>query len=260
MGDGDDRALVALQVQLEPLHGVRVEVVRRLVQQQDVGLHQEQPRERDAAALAAGEAVDRGVPGRAAQRLHRHLDAGVEVPAAAVVEDLLELGLAGEDGGLRPGVVGLAHLHEGAVVLLEQGAHRRGGLRDAGLDGLAGAEVGLLGQVAEGVAGNAGDLAVILGVHPGDDAQQRRLARPVQTEHADLGAVVEGEGDILEDGLALVGLGHARHGEDDLLAAHGTGRVGAAGRGGKRNLSTLRRVSPNLPPCAPSSPCSSSPA
>ena len=53
--DADDRARVLLEVFLEPGDGLRVEVVGRLVEQQHVGLRQQQPAERDAAALAARE-------------------------------------------------------------------------------------------------------------------------------------------------------------------------------------------------------------
>ena len=55
MGDGDDGALVVGEVALEPLDRLGVEVVGRLVEQQQVGLAQQQPAERDAAALAARE-------------------------------------------------------------------------------------------------------------------------------------------------------------------------------------------------------------
>ena len=58
VGDGDDRPLVALQVLLEPLHGLGVEMIRRLVEQQDVGLLNEKTAKRDAAAFAPGEQVD----------------------------------------------------------------------------------------------------------------------------------------------------------------------------------------------------------
>ena len=53
MGDGHDGALVLLEVALEPADGLGVEVVRRLVEQQQVGRGEQQPAERDAAALAA---------------------------------------------------------------------------------------------------------------------------------------------------------------------------------------------------------------
>ena len=55
VGDRDDRALVLGEVLLQPGDRLGVEVVGRLVEQQQVGRAEQQPAERDAAALAAGE-------------------------------------------------------------------------------------------------------------------------------------------------------------------------------------------------------------
>ena len=63
----DDRALVVREEALEPRDRLRVEVVRRLVEQQEVGRREQQPAERDAAALAAGERRDVTVAFRQAQ-------------------------------------------------------------------------------------------------------------------------------------------------------------------------------------------------
>ena len=61
VGDGDDRALVLLQVTLEPGHGLRVQVVGGLVEQQQVGRAQQQAAEGHPAALATGERGHVGV-------------------------------------------------------------------------------------------------------------------------------------------------------------------------------------------------------
>ena len=55
VGDRDDRALVLGEMLLEPGDGLGVEVVGGLVQQQQIGRAQQQPTERHAPALAAGE-------------------------------------------------------------------------------------------------------------------------------------------------------------------------------------------------------------
>jgi len=49
-----------------------------------------------APHLATREHLDRRVAGRAAQRVHRELEAGVEVPGVERVELLLDLALARE--------------------------------------------------------------------------------------------------------------------------------------------------------------------
>ena len=51
--DGDDRAGIVLEEALEPGDRFGVEMVGRLVEQQQVGRLQQQPAQRDAAALAA---------------------------------------------------------------------------------------------------------------------------------------------------------------------------------------------------------------
>src|SRR5205807_2681991 len=55
---GDDGALVLREEPLEPEHRLGVEVVRRLVEQEEVGRREEQPAKRDAAPLAARERLD----------------------------------------------------------------------------------------------------------------------------------------------------------------------------------------------------------
>ena len=91
VGDRDDRAGVLRQVLLQPQHALGVEVVGGLVEQQQVGLLQQQLAQRDPAALTTGELGDVGVRRRAAQRVHRLLELGVDVPRVGVVELLLEL-------------------------------------------------------------------------------------------------------------------------------------------------------------------------
>src|SRR5262249_25716075 len=51
--DGHDRALVLGEEALEPRDGLRVQVVRRLVEQQEVGRAEQQSAERDPASLSA---------------------------------------------------------------------------------------------------------------------------------------------------------------------------------------------------------------
>ncbi len=100
VGDGDHRALVLVEVALEPLDGVGVEVVRGLVEEQDVRMGQEDLAEGDSAALAPRALVDVGVGGRAAERVARLLEAAVQLPGIAVLDLLLDL-LELVEGGLH---------------------------------------------------------------------------------------------------------------------------------------------------------------
>jgi chloramphenicol 3-O-phosphotransferase len=74
MRHGDHRARKALQELLEPFHALRVQMVGRLVEQEQIGLGQEQAAERDPALLAAREHVHLLLPGRQAQRVGRDFE------------------------------------------------------------------------------------------------------------------------------------------------------------------------------------------
>ena len=84
VGHGDHGARVPLEVVLQPGDGLGVEVVRRFVEKQDVRTLEEEPAEGDPPPLAAGEDIHRGFPRRAAEGIHRHLQAGIEVPGIQV--------------------------------------------------------------------------------------------------------------------------------------------------------------------------------
>jgi hypothetical protein len=72
--DGQHRARVVREVLLQPQDALGVEVVRRLVQEQQVGLAQQQLAERDPTAFATGQRGDRRIRRRATQRVHRLLE------------------------------------------------------------------------------------------------------------------------------------------------------------------------------------------
>lgn len=80
MRDGDHRSLVLSQVLLEPVDALGVEMVRRLVQQQHVGLLQQEPAQRHAATLAAREVLHRLVGVGTAQCVHRPFERRIELP------------------------------------------------------------------------------------------------------------------------------------------------------------------------------------
>ena len=238
MRHGDDRAGVLLQVPFEPRHRLSVEVVGRLVEEQDVGLLEQEADEGDAAALAAGEDGHRRVAGRAAERLHRHLELRVDVPRVEVVDLLLELALLGHER-VEVGV-GLGEAGADGLVVVHQLHRLARALLDDLADGLGLVQLRLLGEVAERDALVGLDGAVELRVEAGDDPEEARLAGPVEAEHADLGPVVEREVDVLEDELAgAVALADAYGGEDDFLVAH-SGWAGGGNEVGARHAVPLR--------------------
>ena len=193
VGDRDDRALVLGQVLLEPGHRLGVEVVGGLVQQQQVGRAQQQAAERHAPALAAGERAHVRVRRRQAQGVHRVFELGVEVPRVGRFD--LRLDLAELLGRLL-GVVGRQ-----LVEAVEQRLGLGDAVLDVALDVLALVQLRLLLEHPDGRARRERGLAAVLLIDPRHDPQERRLARAVVAEHADLRAGVERERDVVEHRL-----------------------------------------------------------
>ncbi len=72
MGHGDDRAFVLLKVVLQPGNGFSVQVVGRLVEEQNIGFGEQESGECDAPLFAARKDFNRRIRRGTAQRLHRH--------------------------------------------------------------------------------------------------------------------------------------------------------------------------------------------
>ena len=116
MRDGEDGAWIAAEELLEPEHRFGIQVVRRLVEQQQVGRLEQQAAERHAAPLAAGEVRDRLVGVGALQCVHGLGELAVKVPAVRGVDLGLELAHLLHER-VEVGV-GLGHLHADGVEAL----------------------------------------------------------------------------------------------------------------------------------------------
>jgi len=175
-------------------------VVGRLVQQQNVRLLEQQPAQGHPPTFAARDHFDRRLAGRAAQSIHGHFEARVQVPGVQRVQFFLDGALARE---------GFIHLFVGhrlgeffidAIELLDERHRVTNGLLDHLPDRLGFVQPRFLFEKADGQSGRDHGLAHELRVHAGQDAQQRALARAVQPEHPDLGAVEIGQRDVLSTG------------------------------------------------------------
>ena len=219
MGDHQHRASIVLQVVFEPLHRFRIQVVGRLVQQQDRGLLDQQAGERHAALLAARQVLDRPVAGRAAQGLHRHFELVVERPAVNCVDLVLQLAHFRAERveiGVR-----LAHQRANFVEARDQIGGFLGALAHVFEHGLGRIELGLLLEIADGDVLARPGLAGVVLVDPGHDLDERRLARAIGADDADLRALIELERDVVQHRLlrAGEGLGHALH-DIGVLGGH----------------------------------------
>ena len=243
MGDDQDRARIGAQMPLEPIDRLGVEMVGRLVEQQQVGLLEQETAQRNAAPFAARERGHVGIVGRAAERVHRLFDLALEIPQA------LGLDLVLEPGHLVRRLVGIVHGE--LVIAIEERLLVLDPEHGVALHVERGVEVGLLRQVADFGALRDKALAGEFGVQPGHDAHERRLARAIDAEHADFRVRVEGEIDIVEDLLAArIGLGEPPHVIDELARGHVTipglfGKLRAGisgqGRGGNPESAPLMR-------------------
>ncbi len=221
MRHGDDRAGVFLEMALQPGDGLGVEVVGRLVEQEDVRLTQQQAAEGDATAFAAGENGDGRIAGRAAQGIHRQFEPAVQVPSVECVEPVLDFGLARHQFVHLLGGEVFAEAHVDGVEL-GQGVHDflHAFLYDLACS-LGVVEVRLLFQVADGEALGENGMAVEVLLYARHDAQQRALAGAVKADDADFGPVEVGEADVAQDlVVGRVGLAHAHHRVDDFVFRH----------------------------------------
>ena len=228
MGDGHHRAREALQELLQPVHRFGIQVVGGFIEQQHVGLGQQQAAQCHAALFTAGELRDHGLPGRQAQGVGSDFQQVVATVTRGR-DDGFELGLFGREG-VEVGVflgIGRIHLFQARLGGIDL-AHAA---FDCLTHVLVRVELRLLGQVSDLQARHRSGFAFDFLVDAGHDLEQRRLARAIETEHTDLGAGEEAQGNVLEDlSLGRHDLADPIHGENVL--GHGSD-----GSGRKRRLS-----------------------
>ena len=181
VGHDDERGPAGEQVLREPAHALDVEVVRRLVEHEQVEVLDQRGRQRDPAALATGHRGDHGV-----QAQRRDPESVQNGPNAGVG---------------RPLVLG---------VVPERVDHRVAHGRAVG-------QLGPLRHDGHPQTPRARHPAVVRGLLPGEHLEQRRLAAAVQADDADPVALVDAErhaveqrpdAERLRDGLQVDQVGH----------------------------------------------------
>ena len=171
VGDRHDRTGVIVQKALDPGHGIGIEMIGRLVEEQHVGLLEQQPAQSDAPALAAGNVGDAGLARRTTQGVHGDLDPAIDVPCVRGIDTLLERRLH-LDQRRHLGIV--QRLGEARAQGLELGhhrPHRRHALGNALEHRLTRIELGLLRQVPNPNAFGRPRLAAEFDIAAGHDAQ-----------------------------------------------------------------------------------------
>ena len=194
---------------LEPQDGLGVQVIRGLVEQQQVGSLEQQLAQGHATALAAGKHVDRHVGIGQLQGVHGLTELGIDIPAVGGVDLVLELAHLGHEGVHI--AIRVAHLLADLVEAIDLGNHitkRHAHVLD---DGLVVIERRLLLQDAHGVAGGEPGVAVGDLLDAGHNLEQGRLAHTVGAHDANLGAGIEAQGHIVKDYLIAMSLASLIH-------------------------------------------------
>jgi hypothetical protein len=207
--DDHGAARTAADEVLEASEPVEIEVVRRLVEEQEREARQQDRGERGASGFAAR------------QRGHRDPERrGIEPELAARrLRARLEVRATEREPGLQRGGVGVTGLVGPARERIRRRLERRrrsgdaGAARQEGEQHLAGAAVGLLGEIARRAAAEA-HVSRVGRFDAREDPQQRRLPRAVRTHDAEHVAWRHHDGDVLEDDMRAVRLGDPVGGED----------------------------------------------
>ncbi len=198
--DEEDGGVEGAQISLEPQRGLEVEVVGRLVEEQQVGRRRELAGQGHAAALAAAQGGERlgargvGVEAEAVQD-GVHPRRGL---VAALVLEAVQVAVVALQHRRRHRVARLAHrrgLHGERALEREQvGEGARGGLPHRRRV----AEIPVLVHHRDAQAGRARDGAARGGQVAADQVEERRLAGAVASQNAPALAAVHEEAHVLE--------------------------------------------------------------
>ncbi len=227
--DEDDGVRVAGEVFFEPVARFQIEVVRRLVEQQQSGAPEQQLGERDPHLPPAGERLARlgEIVRREAQPAQHRRDLEVDAVALEPAEILLQVAVARQ----HRGVLRLRHMVVGEAVFegqdlrahVEQGFEGEAGLFE---EGPAAVIEAVLGEVSDRQARWLGDLAAVGLVEARQHFEQGGLAGAIRTAQSDTLPIVDLPADRVEEDAVAERLAEG-------------GKLDHAGNGGARPSSQV---------------------
>jgi hypothetical protein len=246
VGHHHHRALPAIQIAFQPLDGLQIQVVGRLVQQQQastrrVGEFQEEAGQKCACLLAATQ-VRQGhvVLFRWEAQAYQHMLGPILVGIATQVLEPIAQGTVGFQGGF--GAIGIGHFRLQSVKPSFEGAQRLKDRHHLLPEGVVALHRGPLRQVADGKPFGALDPAIGGWLQSGQDAQQRGLARPVAPHQGDAVPMGDAARHIPKDILWIKRFGNSfrydnRHATGSRRAHYITSlAAGQFGQGQERRL------------------------
>ena len=186
--DQHERVRIVLQIFFQPVAGFEVEMVRRLVEQQQVGLLKKKLGEGEAHLPSAGEFVGQARPvffGEA-QAHQNSSDFGFDGVAVAGAEFVFHAVVAVGDGGVfRAGVVEFRHAVGERFQFRFHGAQVVEHRHAFGEDAAAGEREAVLRKISGRCAFGDDQAAVVERVHARENFHQRGLAGAVAADQAD---------------------------------------------------------------------------
>ncbi len=201
----DERAAIRREEALEPLEALEVQVVRRLVQEQHVEPGEQDGCEHDSRRFATGQPCGSAVEVDTEAQVGAHGSCSCLEVVGAERHDVVERHRVAVTCRVAPVRERVRRLLE---LTLGRG-HARTAREDVE-DRLARLEEPLLIEIADGqLLRRAYDRARVGTLEPGDDPEQRRLARAVGPDEADPGPWADGECDLIENDLGAVLLADA---------------------------------------------------
>ena len=123
MRHGHHRAGIFGQMPLQPVDAFGVEMVGRLVEQQQIGLFQQNFAQRHAPPLAAGKFGHVGIARRQVHGVHGDFDLPIQFPGVVQLDLILHFGLLGQQLFHFVGVDRLAQPGVDFVEAAQDGAH-----------------------------------------------------------------------------------------------------------------------------------------
>ncbi len=207
VGDDDHRAVVRVQVALEPAEGLEIEVVRRLVEEEERRALEQEPRERRPHPPAPRELAERAREVRLPEAEPAQDDPRLrlEPVAAERLEAMLEVAVPRGQRLVRRRVEAGGQVLELPLDLpdfREAGQHLAED-RAARLPG------GLLGEVADRRLARPADASGVGRLDSRQDPAERGLADAVRPDQADALAPAELPRDLAEQHAIPVGLGRS---------------------------------------------------
>ena len=169
---GYDGAFVLLQMLLQPFYALCVQMVGRLVQEQDVGFLKQDSAQCHTATLSSGEVFHQGIVLGAVQGVHRPLQLAVQIPCVVLLHEFGQLALLFYQGCHLVVAHRFAELLVQLVVFVDKVCDFFHSLHDDFFHGFVFVQAWLLFQVSDGVTGGEMHLAFMGFVQSGYYLQQ----------------------------------------------------------------------------------------